>query len=59
MMEIPGPEAVSHDHRDELIPLLDQELNLLPDRYRFPIILCELEGKTHGSWAQIDSRLYS
>jgi RNA polymerase sigma factor (sigma-70 family) len=44
--EIPEPEASrQHQWRDPQ-PLLDQELNGLPENYRLPILLCDLEGKT-------------
>ena len=35
----------------ELRPVLDQELSRLPDKYRFVLIACDLEGKTRSEVA--------
>lgn len=42
----PEPIAPEQDLCSDLRPLLDQELSLLPDKYRVALILCDLEGKT-------------
>jgi RNA polymerase sigma factor (sigma-70 family) len=44
---MPEPAAARPDPWEDVRPLLDEELSRLPDQYRLPIILCDLEGKTH------------
>jgi RNA polymerase sigma factor (sigma-70 family) len=44
-----NPSAFTVDLR----PLLYEELERLPDRYRSPIVLCHLEGKTHEQAARL------
>jgi RNA polymerase sigma factor (sigma-70 family) len=47
------PAAPAPDGWGELWPLLDQELSRLPDRYRVPIVLCDLEGRTRKEAAHL------
>jgi RNA polymerase sigma factor (sigma-70 family) len=37
---------------DDLLPILDEELNRLPDRYRVALLACELEGQSRHEAAQ-------
>jgi RNA polymerase sigma factor (sigma-70 family) len=48
----PEPAAVPQARSNELVEVLDHELSRLPDKYRVLIVLCELEGKTHGEAAE-------
>jgi RNA polymerase sigma factor (sigma-70 family) len=45
------PEA-REEPRNELGPVLDQALSLLPDRYRAAVVLCDLEGKSYREAAR-------
>ena len=50
--KLAGP-ATDDAFRFDLRPLLHEELNRLPDKFRDPIVLCHLEGKSHEEAAQL------
>jgi RNA polymerase sigma factor (sigma-70 family) len=48
----PEPEVARPATGQDVLPLLDQELSRLADKYRVPIVLCDLEGKTRREAAR-------
>jgi RNA polymerase sigma factor (sigma-70 family) len=46
--------AEAHDEpgAGKLLALIEEELHALPDKYRAPLVLCHLEGKTHEQAAR-------
>ena len=40
------PEAPAEGARNDWLPRLDEELSRLPEKYRLPLVVCDLEGKT-------------
>jgi RNA polymerase sigma factor (sigma-70 family) len=50
--KFPHPEVSPAEPRDWL-PLLDSALNALPEKYRLPVVLCHLQGKTRREAAAL------
>jgi RNA polymerase sigma factor (sigma-70 family) len=49
---MPEPATVPESLWNDLLPLLDHELSRIPDKFRLPVILCDLEGKTRSEAAR-------
>jgi RNA polymerase sigma factor (sigma-70 family) len=49
----PLDDAALEVERRDLRRLVDDELLQLPEKYRGPVILCDLEGRTHQEAAQV------
>jgi RNA polymerase sigma factor (sigma-70 family) len=52
MADVPDFAALPPDDWADLRPVLDQELERLPDRLRAPLVLCDLEGLTRPEAAR-------
>jgi RNA polymerase sigma factor (sigma-70 family) len=48
-----GGRSGDHGTGDDLRPIIDEEVNRLPDKYRRPIVLCYFEGKTYQEAARL------
>ncbi|HVS34983.1 MAG TPA: sigma-70 family RNA polymerase sigma factor [Gemmataceae bacterium] len=49
---MPHPIAPPEDDQRELLEMLDRELARLPEKYRLPVVLCELEGRSRKDAAK-------
>ncbi len=47
------PQEKTGEEPHEVWPLVHEELDQLPHRYRAPIVLCHLQGKTHEQAARL------
>jgi RNA polymerase sigma factor (sigma-70 family) len=50
--DMPDPKIPVEPGWQDLEPLLDRELNGLPDKYRMPLVLCQLEGRSRKEVAR-------
>ncbi len=52
IMESSKPETASFEDQAELLSLLDEQLNGMPQHYRAALVACELEGKSRRQAAE-------
>jgi RNA polymerase sigma factor (sigma-70 family) len=50
--DMPHPPALPEEMSQDLLGVLDRELARLPDKYRLPVVLCELEGRSRKEAAR-------
>jgi hypothetical protein len=50
--DAPHPETAPSEPRPDVLAALDRELSRLPDKYRQPVVLCELQGRTRKDVAR-------
>jgi RNA polymerase sigma factor (sigma-70 family) len=47
------PREAENGIWQDVLPLLDQELSGLPEKYRVPVVLCDLEGRSRKEAARV------
>jgi RNA polymerase sigma factor (sigma-70 family) len=52
VIDVAHKQVDADEAMQEMLPLLDHELSRLPDKYRLPIILCDLQGQSRKEAAQ-------
>ncbi len=53
VIDMPEPVFEPTENADEALTVLDEEVRSLPEKYRVPVILCELEGRSRKEAAAI------
>jgi RNA polymerase sigma factor (sigma-70 family) len=52
VQDMPQPMVEPAELWHDLQPILDRELSRLPDKYRLPVVLCDLEGRARQEVSQ-------
>jgi len=52
LQAVPVEETTPSSEWDDVRPLLDEELNKLPAKYRIPVVLCDLQSKSRKEVAR-------